>query len=265
VASTPVFINARDRLTTLAELVTWLERAGVQEIYMLDNDSAYEPLLEYYEQTPHTVIRLGTNVGKFALWATPGVFERTGGRRFVYTDPDVVPSPECPLDALDHFDELLSRYPRVNKVGFGLRIDDLPDHYRHKETVVGWEQVMWEWPVERGVYYAPIDTTFALYREGGGRAREALRTGFPYIARHESWYLDFDNLTPEEAFYQSRAVESTKDSPGTSHWGSSELPQSFLDTVARVSSRRQSRRERIDTWLRWRLRGRRLLRKPASD
>src|SRR5205085_2892488 len=46
--SVPVFINCRERVTSLAALVSWLERAGCDEIYLLDNDSVYEPLLEYY-------------------------------------------------------------------------------------------------------------------------------------------------------------------------------------------------------------------------
>ena len=67
----PVFINCRDRLAPLRDLIAWLERAGCDEIYLLDNDSAFEPLLDYYRETPHTVIRLGENVGKWALWDAP--------------------------------------------------------------------------------------------------------------------------------------------------------------------------------------------------
>lgn len=258
----PVFINCRDRLTPLTALVDWLERAGIEEIYFLDNESAYGPLLEYYEQTPHTVLRLDQNYGKFALWTAPGVLDRAGDRPFVYTDPDVVPVPECPTDAIDRFAELLRAYPGVNKVGFGLRIDDLPDHYFHKDAVIAWERVFWEWPVERGAYYAPIDTTFALHRPHGSRAREAIRTGPPYVARHDSWYLDFNNLSEEERFYQQHAEESTVHSPGTSHWGSSDLSEAFLAKVAKVSARDPSLLARANIWLRWRLRGRRQLRRP---
>src|SRR5438876_984039 len=81
--------------------------------------------LEWYELTPHTVVRLGANVGHFALWKADGVFDRAQGRPFVYTDPDIVPEADCPLDAIDRFTELLDRFPRVNKAGFGLRIDDI--------------------------------------------------------------------------------------------------------------------------------------------
>src|SRR4051794_24519394 len=103
----PVFINCRDRVTDLKALVAWLENARYEEIYLLDNDSAWEPLLEYYEQTPHTVVRLGKNWSRFALWAAPDVYELTRGRYFAYTDPDIVPVAECPHEALDRFRELL--------------------------------------------------------------------------------------------------------------------------------------------------------------
>ncbi len=253
----PVFVNCRDRLAPLAELVVWLEGAGCDEIYFIDNDSAYEPLLDYYRSTPHTVIRLDENYGKWSLWQAPGVFERTKGRRFVYTDPDVIPVADCPLDALDRFSELLDRYKLPNKAGFGLRIDDIPDHYRHKQDVLASELGMWQWPVEKGVFYAPIDTTFALYRENGTWAREALRTGLPYIARHDSWYLDLDRLTPEEAFYQQRAAFATAHTSGMAHWVAPELGErlaSFAVNPGRYVPGRITR-------LRWRLRGRRAVRR----
>jgi hypothetical protein len=46
-------------VSPLIELVDWLERIGCQEIILLDNDSAYEPLLDYYRTTPHIVLTLG--------------------------------------------------------------------------------------------------------------------------------------------------------------------------------------------------------------
>ncbi len=255
--SYPVFVNCRDRLTSLAELVGWLERAGCEEIYLIDNDSAYEPLLDYYRSTPHTVIRLDENYGKWSLWQAPELYERTEGRRFVYTDPDVIPVAACPLDALDLFSELLDRYKLPNKVGFGLRIDDIPDHYRHKQDVLASELGMWQWPLEEGVFYAPIDTTFALYRENGSWAREALRTGLPYIARHDSWYLDLDRLTPEEVFYQQRAAFSTAYTSGMAHWVAPELGERLASFAANPG---RSIPGRI-TRLRWRLRGRRAVRR----
>lgn len=256
-ATLPVFINCRDRLTPLRQLVDWLERIACDEIYLIDNDSAYEPLLEYYRSSPHTILRLDENYGKWSLWQAPGLYELTRGRRFVYSDPDIVPVPECPPDALERFSELLDRYRLPNKAGFGLRIDDIPDSYRHKEAVLASQAVMWEWPLEPDAFYAPIDTTFALYREEASWAREAIRTGPPYVARHDSWYIDFDHLTDEEAFYERRAASETAHTSGMAHWVTPELDSyhsGFLVTRDALMPNRLTR-------LRWRVRGRRYVRK----
>jgi hypothetical protein len=259
----PVFINCRDRLTPLSRLVAWLEQAGCDEIYLLDNASTFEPLLEYYDHSPHTVLRLGQNYGKHALWEAPGVFDLTGHRRFVYTDPDVIPIEDCPLDAIDHFGSLLDRWS-FNKVGFGLRYDDIPDHYRYKPEVLAIERGNWEWPVERGAYLAPIDTTFALYRpDAPARPHEAIRTGFPHLARHDSWYLDLDNLSEEELHYQQHAASDTGWSAETSHWAAAAMTEAHRRQASAATANRSKRFRRWTTQARWRLYGRRRFRLTA--
>ncbi len=67
-ADLPVFIVTRDRVAALSRLVTWLENEGMTNLVILDNDSTYPPLLEYLDSTPHTVFRLGRNIGHTAPW-----------------------------------------------------------------------------------------------------------------------------------------------------------------------------------------------------
>jgi hypothetical protein len=237
-----VFVLCRDRVESLRDLVEWLERMGFERIHLLDNDSAYEPLLDYYRGIPHDVIRLGRNVGKNALWTDRRFKPLIGRRRFVYTDPDVVPVAECPLDVIAKFDDLLDRYKHVGKVGFGLCLDDLPEHYRFRSEVLEWESQFWDagLEVEPGVFQAPIDTTFALYRSWSSRVPpiDALRTGWPYVARHTTWYLDSDAPTAEEQFYADRLARATAESVGTSTWSGSELPQGLLNSIDRLRSKR---------------------------
>ena len=262
----PILINCRDRVSSLLELIGWLEAAGHQEICLLDNDSIYEPLLDYYRSTPHTVLRLGADYGRLAPWVAPGVIDRTSGRSFVFTDPDIVPVAECPLDAVAHFAELLERFPAIAKAGFGLRIDDLPDHYVHKRDVVAWERTFWRKRVEPGVYLAPIDTTFALYRPNVQQHGDAVRTGPPYVARHTSWYLDFDALPLDEAFYQQRAEHHTEASPHTSHWIRAELPTGLQAAIDEVRSPSLALRyEQAKEAVRWRLRGRADFKRSTRD
>lgn len=198
----PILINNFNRLTYPIQLIQWLEQAGYKNIYIIDNQSDYPPLLEYYHKTPHTVFRLDRNQGHFSIWETI-LFSRFSDDYYVYTDPDVVPSESCPVDVLAHFRGLLQRYPHAKKVGFGLRIDDLPNHYELKEQVIQWENQFWQNQLEPHVYDALIDTTFALYRPGakGGADGPAIRTAGDYVARHLPWYENSRHLDEETQYY----------------------------------------------------------------
>jgi hypothetical protein len=225
----PVVINCRDRLASLAELVAWLERAGQGPIVLVDNDSTYPPLLHYYEQTPHEVVRLGQNAGPYAPWTSGIVAERFAGQWYAATDPDIVPDEGCPLDALAFFHDVLRRYPEYPKAGFGLRIDDLPDHYRFAAEVRDWERRFWDDAVEPGLYAAAIDTTFALYRpDVGFQIDSAIRTGPPYVARHTAWYVDSDDPSEEERWYRARVrLEANS-------WNHEQLPSWLAEAVDRI-------------------------------
>lgn len=205
----PVIINNFNRLNCLQQHIAWLERSGMRNIYIIDNASTYPPLLAYYRKTPHTVFLLNCNVGFMALWKTV-LFQRFRNDYYVYTDPDIIPVRECPIDAVEFFYTLLHKYPNIDKVGFGLEIEDLPDHYPLKEKVQLWESKFWVEEVESNVFSAPIDTTFALYRPGsmGGSELKALRTGGLYRARHLSWYVNTCHLPEEELYYMEHVGAS---------------------------------------------------------
>jgi hypothetical protein len=225
----PVVINCRDRLESLAELVAWLERADQGPILLVDNDSTYPPLLDYFERTSHEVIRLGQNAGPYAPWTSGIVPGRLAGQWYASTDPDIVPDEGCPLDALAYFYDVLQRYPAYPKAGFGLRIDDLPDCYRFAAEVRDWERRFWANTLEPGLYAAPIDTTFALYRpDVGFQIDTAIRTGEPYTAHHTAWYIDSDNPSDEERWYRARAR------PEVNHWNGEELPEWLAEAVERI-------------------------------
>jgi len=220
-STVPAFLIVRDRLTPLTDLVGWLERAGFDKIWLIDNDSTYPPLLDYLASTPHNLIRTGRNYGHRSPWLSGAVQRHAHGCSFVVSDPDVIPDPSCPIDAVSYFESLLERYPDVDKVGFGLRIDDLPDHYPLASSVRAWEQRFWDDEIEPGVFRANIDTTLALYRALDRRHSDAraLRTGHPYVARHTPWYIDPAHLSEEDRWYREHADRST------ANWDREELPR----------------------------------------
>jgi hypothetical protein len=200
--------------------VSWSEQV-TNEIFLIDNDSTYPPLLEYYKQTSHTVIYLGKNIGHTSLWAAGVVDQHCPDGYYVYTDPDVIPVPGCPLDVLEKFAGILDENGWCNKVGFGLKTDDIPDHYKFKDNVLRWEQQFWKYEIEPGLFSAPVDTTFALYRQRSYSIYNSLRTGPPYVARHTDWYIDSQNLTEEEQYYRAHARKDLI------HWNADSL-EGFL-------------------------------------
>ncbi|MBN9458523.1 MAG: glycosyltransferase [Bosea sp.] len=207
--SVPIFINTRDRVACLRSLVAWLERAGHENITIIDNASTYPPLVAYLDTTRHRVIRSPDNLGHTSLWKLSDLHPVIMSEWFVYTDPDVIPSEDTPLDAVSRFRQLMEAYPHILKAGFGLRIDDLPDHYHLKERVVSWESGLYGREVEPDVFEADIDTTFALYRPGVPYCYgPALRTMGRYQARHLPWYTNSAIVDEEEAYYRAHALSA---------------------------------------------------------
>lgn len=210
----PVVINNRNRYSYLLQLISWLENAGMKHIIILDNDSTYPPVLEYYKTTVHQVIKLGENVGHLALWKSH-LYGQIRSGYYIYTDPDLVPDETCPSDLVRRLLEVLKLYPQADKVGAGLKIDDLPDHFAKKPEVLSWEKKFWEKEIAPGVFDAEVDTTFALYRpytNGALWVGKALRTGTPYVIKHLPWYENSADPDEESRFYADSIRK------GSSHW-----------------------------------------------
>ncbi len=206
-----IFIIMRDRLEPVKKLLPWLEG---HEIIFVDNLSTYKPLLAFYAENPqYTVHFTNKNNGHTSPWDFGYVPK---DEKYVVTDPDVVPDENCPKDFLEVMSNILDAAPDIQKVGFGLRIDDLPDHYIGKQSVIKHETGFWG--CRRDVlgyegHEVPIDTTFAMYKEGAYVRRfcspteifPALRLGTPYVAQHLAWYSDSKNPSKEEQYYKVRA------------------------------------------------------------
>ena len=211
----PIIINNYNRLEYLLRLIASLESRGYHNIHILDNKSNYQPLLKYYETCPYEVLHLSKNFGFPALWKS-GVYERFKSSFYVYTDSDMEIDDDCPADFMNRFGSLLLKYPFCSKVGFGIRIDNLPECFNLRDQVREHEAQFWEKEVEPGVFKAVIDTTFALYppyTEGASSPYKTMfRLGSPYVIRHLPWYVDSSNLSEEDKYYLSTIAAST------SHW-----------------------------------------------
>jgi hypothetical protein len=197
----PIFINNFNRLKPTVDLCECLLKRNYNNIFVIDNASTYSPLLEWYDKRLVNIVKLNVNLGPGAIDQLPQL--KPQDRLYVWTDSDIVPVDEIPNDFLDNMIEMIKEI-KCPKLGLSLKIDDLPDHYKHKQEVIKHESIFTTLGhVDNKycrVYKAPTDTTFAINVPGipCGYNGEAWRTGAPYTARHAPWYYDSANLPEDE-------------------------------------------------------------------
>lgn len=211
----PVFIISYNRLSYIEQMIEQLEKYGMRNIHIIDNASTYPPLLRYYDTLKYDVIRMKENLGHMVFWKS-NIFEKYRNDFFILTDPDLQIPEECPHDFLRMFFETLKKHPYVRKVGFSLKIDDLPDSSNMYKDIIEWEKQFHETYIKKfNIYYAGIDTTFALYMPERFLKRQnflsAYRVGKPYEVRHLPWYKSDRDITEEDIYYSEHKKNGWSD------------------------------------------------------
>ena len=225
----PLILISYNRLSYLRKQVDYYRKIGFSRIVILDNASTYEPLLVWFEQIRQEnidVIRLNENYGPYALYRVPELFEKYAQDYYFMSDCDIIPDDNCPDDFAEYFYNALINNHNITKVGFSLKIDDLPDYYALKSKVLKWEQNFWDKKKMLGAFYqAAIDTTFALYRPNIMQTDErwwhSLRADKPYQAMHLPWYHNTSELDAETIHYQLTIKK------GNSGWDRKEIVEYF--------------------------------------
>jgi hypothetical protein len=108
---------------------------------------------------------------------------------------------------------VLNKYNK-DKIGLGLKIDDLPIDQPSTKDVLQIETPYWNAKFddeEFDLYVAPIDTTFSVYAPGSIPlwSSNCFRMGGKYIAKHIPWYYDINNL-PEDEYHYLKNLEYNK-------------------------------------------------------
>ncbi|MBW3520795.1 glycosyltransferase family 2 protein [Chryseobacterium sp. NKUCC03_KSP] len=215
--SIPVIIINFNQLYYLEKLITFLLERKFENIIIIDNQSSYPPLLEYYKRIEDqtTIHYLDENLGHKVFYQKPELFDQYAKGYYFLTDADIVPNENLPENFPSKMLTILDTYFRATtKVGMALRIDDIPDSFPLKNEVLSWEQQFWQSELEPQVYKASIDTTFALYKPGYFYEEQkdfikGIRIAGSYTSMHGGWYKDMNNLTEEEEFYQRTANSSS--------------------------------------------------------
>lgn len=212
----PIIIISYNQVFYLKKLISFLKKRDYNKIVILDNNSTYPPLLDYFNEIESDIkiYRLSKNYGHRVFWKKKDIFDNYAKGYYVITDPDIVPVDECPHDFLEHFKYILDTNAEINKVGFSLKIDDIPETNKDKATILKWESQFWEKHTKNKNYVAKIDTTFALYRPKTIMPIwmdffKAIRVKYPYVAKHGGWYINSKNLTKEQEYYVKTVSKSS--------------------------------------------------------
>lgn len=202
----PIFINNFNNLNRgFKLLINWLFESNCKNITIIDNNSTWKPLLEYYKSLDVNILFVGKNLGCEALWKL-GLHNKY--EKFILTDPDIVPDKNCPKDLIRKMIEISNRY-NPSKVGPSIRIDNLPDNYRLKQLMLDSEGKYWTNRIDKECWRADIDTTFALYNRGWGRFPPVahIRLDFPYIIEHIPWYDNSNEANEERDYYKNSVIQ----------------------------------------------------------
>lgn len=202
----PVYIISFNHLSYLKQMIGWLEKYNFKNINVIDNNSSYQPLLEYLKGLKYTVHHMDKNYGHGVFWCSGKFDDVIKNSFYIVSDPDIAANENLRHDFIQEFFRLLGEHPNVIKIGFALEKDDLPDTETNA-IVRKWEQQFWERKLkdELEIYDANIDTTFALYRPGKLKINsplffKAIRVAGNFTARHLPWYF-LNNTTEEDCYY----------------------------------------------------------------
>jgi len=209
----PIVILNKDRLPPLIDLVNSLQKRNYNNIIIIDNESTYEPLLEWYTQTnvevfmnnvPETLFDNST-LYRLVEMKHPRFADITKGH-YIYTDSDVVPIDENPENFIQDMIDVCDEF-QVRKVGLGIKIDDLPQNNSWQtKTAIEIESKFLQKKIAHEkfeLYYAPVDTSFAVYAPYSPAlwSDDCIRMGGNHMARHYPFYYDINNLPMDELHY----------------------------------------------------------------
>src|SRR5690606_8906139 len=217
----PVIIINFNQLDNLKNLVDFLLKRDMENIVIVDNKSDYPPLLEYYDNFADnrkvSVERMSENFGHMVFFESAYLQSKYGQGYYFLTDADILPNENLPSNFIEIMFGIMDKYiHKILKVGFALDLDSIPNHYPLKSKVVNWEKKFWKVPLEADVYYADIDTTFALYKPlyptkfkvKESKFYKAIRLAGNFTSKHMGWYINPNQLTEEQMHYMKTSSSS---------------------------------------------------------
>jgi hypothetical protein len=198
--SIPVIINNRDLLTWPKAMVERIKQYNdVGRIIIIDNESTYQPLLEWYETKPCEIIRVG-NLGHRAPWDT-NLVRSLKSEYYVVTDPDLDLS-QTPDDTLQYLREKILDLG-MRKLGLMLdlgRVTPEMTYYKYLQWYEKGRRHM-SGIINDIMIRLTVDTTFAIYPGDEWRYFVGGSSTLPpYQAGHMPWYYTKETMEADQEY-----------------------------------------------------------------
>jgi len=167
-------------------------------IILLDNNSSYNKLLEYYKEIKNELndkieIRLlNKNYGHKVYQ----ILKDDLPKIYILSDPDLELNKNMPINFADILLQLSNKY-KSNKVGSALNIEDNDlfvkcDKYIAGRSIYDWEIQFWDKRIKNNeyeLYYADTDTTFCLINNN--YSKNNIRIAGDFTVKHLPWYDNY--------------------------------------------------------------------------
>lgn len=205
----PCIIISYNNYTYVKKISERLARI-TNNIFIVDNNSTYAPMVDFLDNCSFNVVRLSHNHGH-KVYELESI-KKIVGSVFLLTDPDIEISESVDKNTIKKMYEISEKY-EIRKVGVALDIsgDNIREDIRYQNhSIKEWEIRFWQNRVsdqEIEMYWADIDTTFCLVNNNHAKW-PYIRLAGPYTSKHLPWYKDWKNeLMPGE--YESYMCSNT--------------------------------------------------------
>ena len=190
----------------MKDLVEYFLNLNEEDIYILDNNSTYSPLLEWFEKIKKNesvkVIKSEINHGHRIYWNI-GFYNQISNFKYsIITDHDILPYRNFEEGWKEKWIDMLEKY-KVEKVGSAINISDLPDFSPFKNGVISHEKNFWQpsQEIEKNCFNNEIDTTLYLQKIHTSHTYFKSIRMADYLIKHRPWYINPNELTEEDIFY----------------------------------------------------------------
>ena len=216
----PIIVPTFNLVTYAKFMVNQLRAYNLDNIIICDNNSTYEPMLEYLDEISkfERVVRYEENLGP-RVYGEGKPFLSILPEYFIVTDPDLIFNKNLPKNFIDKMIRIINLYG-VSKAGFAIDIEESKDKFFDYGQVKSWEQSYWQtqprlYQEKDPLYFAPIDTTFCLHKKSaliselisypkGVTSTTALRIAGRFTCEHMGWWKK-QPLSEEELDYYNNS------------------------------------------------------------